>query len=363
MTAASAPLTLDRAPRSSFWRNIRRALVNLLFAAVNLYTIGIGIALILRLLIGDANPYSGVVTNLTPMILLPAPILLLLSLPLMTRAGFIARRRVTLATTGALTALLIVGWGGLFIPSDWRAARALSGETEITVMTHNWQTQRDADAAIGAVLASGADVIALQEISTEAAAQIAQAMIEEYPYQALYGSDRFAVGMAVISRLPILEESYWEHTAFGYQRVVFGEAGTPLFTLLNAHPPPPREFGLNIDQRSLEIAQFLPYIDREDGALLVVGDFNMSDSARDYGRLRERLNDSWREVGFGFGTTFPNFDNWITRAIDIPFNPPALIRIDYVFHSDHWRAVAMDVGTDSGGSDHYPVIARLMLNE
>ena len=41
--------------------------------------------------------------------------------------------------------------------------------------------------------------------------------------------------------------------------------------------------------------------------------------------------------------------------------PRWLIRIDYVFHSRHWRAVSARNGRIDGKSDHRPVIATLVL--
>jgi endonuclease/exonuclease/phosphatase family metal-dependent hydrolase len=42
---------------------------------------------------------------------------------------------------------------------------------------------------------------------------------------------------------------------------------------------------------------------------------------------------------------------------------PPVVRLDYVFHDDHFRTLSAHVWQDSGGSDHLPVIASLALVE
>jgi len=48
------------------------------------------------------------------------------------------------------------------------------------------------------------------------------------------------------------------------------------------------------------------------------------------------------------------------RFWGLPY-PGRLVRIDYIFHSDGWRAEAAWVGEWDGFSDHRPVVARLRL--
>ena len=59
--------------------------------------------------------------------------------------------------------------------------------------------------------------------------------------------------------------------------------------------------------------------------------------------------DSFSEVGWGVGHTF--------YPPQLPF---PIQRIDYVWHSEDFRATQAYVGED-GGSDHLPIVAKLRL--
>jgi endonuclease/exonuclease/phosphatase family metal-dependent hydrolase len=74
--------------------------------------------------------------------------------------------------------------------------------------------------------------------------------------------------------------------------------------------------------------------------------------------VNQYLHNSHWEVGCGFGFTYPT--PVVLFKKNIPF--PALIRIDHIFHSDDLIAIRSRTLSDSGGSDHYPVMAELVQN-
>jgi endonuclease/exonuclease/phosphatase (EEP) superfamily protein YafD len=69
--------------------------------------------------------------------------------------------------------------------------------------------------------------------------------------------------------------------------------------------------------------------------------------------ISRHLRDSYQEVGWGFGHTYPTTPQ--SFGISVP-----LLRIDYVFHSAELVALRARVGPD-GGSDHLPVVADLSI--
>jgi endonuclease/exonuclease/phosphatase family metal-dependent hydrolase len=71
--------------------------------------------------------------------------------------------------------------------------------------------------------------------------------------------------------------------------------------------------------------------------------------------MRERFADAFREAGWGLGITWPNgYGNFLTRLL------PPMIRIDYVFYDpDVFNSAQAHVIPNSGGSDHFPVVATL----
>jgi vancomycin resistance protein VanJ len=83
-----------------------------------------------------------------------------------------------------------------------------------------------------------------------------------------------------------------------------------------------------------------------DGPVLLAGDFNTPPAGHIYGVLTRRYEDSFKEAGWGWGFTFPS--------------KSPLLRIDYIFHSAHWKAMECRVGARPG-SDHRPVFAELAL--
>ena len=84
----------------------------------------------------------------------------------------------------------------------------------------------------------------------------------------------------------------------------------------------------------------------EDVPTILVGDFNTPPNSDGHDLLAEKLQDSFQEVGFGFGYTF--------RA-DIP-----VWRIDYIWASPSLVPQSVDV-LSSQLSDHRPLLTRFSL--
>jgi endonuclease/exonuclease/phosphatase (EEP) superfamily protein YafD len=105
-------------------------------------------------------------------------------------------------------------------------------------------------------------------------------------------------------------------------------------------------------------------IGENPGPLIAPVDFNATDRNTAYRMIVSELSDSWREVGWGFGHTFPGSNGFGSRFhfMGVPL-PRWLLRIDYVFHSEHWQAESAVVGPWDGVSDHRPVVVTLRLVE
>lgn len=98
-----------------------------------------------------------------------------------------------------------------------------------------------------------------------------------------------------------------------------------------------------------QITRVLESLPAPDEPVVVVCDCNFTETTSAYGRLNASLDDSYREAGWGFGHTIRH------AGIDIALN-----RIDYIWHSPHFEIKNAFVIAD-GPSDHYPVIADLVL--
>ncbi len=100
-------------------------------------------------------------------------------------------------------------------------------------------------------------------------------------------------------------------------------------------------------RRSIQVHQLRAAIDGSPYDVLLGGDFNDLPSSFSYMVAQKGLEDTWVRKGVGLGSTY---------AGAIPF-----LRIDYLLHSKGIEPVSIRVGTESKGSDHYPVIGEFRL--
>lgn len=245
--------------------------------------------------------------------------------------------------------IFLWSYGGQFIAETQPAA-------QLTVLSYNALAINTQQAAIIDFLAaSDADIIALQEVSIATADAIRRDLTERYPYQALHPLDNPYQGQGILSRYPILEDSYWQYDwlkhNLGHQRVVIQVAESTPLVVYNSHPTHPGMQGafFNPRYRYCEVADVLGRTLAESERVLWLGDFNFQDTSSDYDLLRPYYRDSFKEVGWGLGWTFP-----VHHAF-----APLLLRLDYVWYGEGLVAKTAEVGTTSMGSDHYPLTVTL----
>ncbi len=316
---------------------------------------GVATALWVSLKLADsAWPPVEMMSNLSPLLLLPSLLIVPLSL---------WRRRwpVMLLSLPAAMAFLL-GYGEFFLP---RSVSVTPAARSLRFLTYNLHSESvNVQSMLDVIRAANADLVALQEVSPAMADALTAELAEEYPYQALHPSFENPIwGQGVLSRYPIVEDEYW-HISLGHQRVKIDRRGTPL-VLYNTHPVHAFLFRagrlFDMQQHQREVQEVLRRAARDDGAILIAGDFNMTDQASDYTRLTARFQDTYREVGWGLGLTFPDFTLSNAQPIQLPIlsaigRPVA--RIDFIFHSGVLQPVSARVWPTSGGSDHRPVVAE-----
>jgi len=299
------------------------------------------------------------------------PALILLPLMLLFK-----QRRI--AVTLILPVLLFLGnYGVMFMPRT--TAAPSTDEHYLTIQTHNLlANNRTPERIPGIIQDISADIVALQEVSVEYAHMLEK--LDEYPYKAIHGkvdnaTEHRTMGQAVLSKYPILEDSYWTYDfatlPLGNQRVVIEVEGQRI-VLYNVHPTHPGMTGrafFDHRQRGREIADILQRIESETLPVLLIGDFNMPDLSEDYSRITAQLVDTFRSVGHGMGFSFPDFrEAKITDSVQfIPDNfpdyipSPLFLRLDYVFHSEEFVGIHAYIHHTSGGSDHRPLVVTLAL--
>lgn len=232
----------------------------------------------------------------------------------------------------------------------------------ITLMTYNIANGLAEPAPLVRLLrGSGADVIALQELAPAQADAIAAELAGDYPFMRLHPLG--IPGKGVLSRFPIDAAGLLE--LFPYRpdlAVTLDVQGVPL-RVISAHPPPPRfrRGGLGPTEATLtQIAGLIQEAHR-GGPTVLMGDFNLPSRHPVCRQIaRSGLVDAFHAVGRGIGQTLPKrMARWAYAGSPFGSIPlPAMLRVDYVWHTRHLRALDSWVGGHAG-SDHLPVFARL----
>lgn len=307
-----------------------------------LYGLVLSVILLLNLFLTEANAFVGLARSFLSILLMPA--LLLLPLTLLLRRWI----------AGALLVPAAVGffayYGVFLLP---RSEPAPADVAHVRILTFNLQFPQTKLESLGEIITSvDADFVALQELSPEAAAYFEQEFGQEYPYQALHPKADNHAGQGLLSRHPIRADEYWRfdelEATLGHQRVELDVDGVGL-TIFNVHPVPPYapERGFNAQPHTREVRRLLRRAADVTGPVMLVGDFNMSDQFEDYDNVTETYRDAYREVGeIGLGFSYPN-----GRRLPLP----AVIRLDYIFYNEQIVGIEARTVNQSGSSDHRPV--------
>ena len=282
------------------------------------------------------------------------PILLLLSI--LHIPGAIWRRSPYLL---AATAIPLVLFGLLYGSSYVPRPPSQDVAPSFTVMSYNvWGGNSKYDRIVDAIEEKAPDVVGLQEISDQIADGILSDLADRYPYRAIDGDQ------AVFSRYPIVGREVLligdERAPITVQHIDLDLNGTQI-GIVNVHTHSPqlmasRLMGLRLGYpsgfvnrwRDLEVRELMQAIEKMEGPLVVLGDFNLTELQVVYGEMTRVLRDAHKEAGFGLG---------LTRTPLRGLGPP-LWRIDFVFHTPDLVALGTDFGA-FGGSDHRPVLATL----
>jgi vancomycin resistance protein VanJ len=298
---------------------------------------------------------------------------LFLTLPVIAGIALLVRRRETWIGLGAVAALGLYLYGGLFLP---RMPQGNPNGATLSAMSYNLcGTDEHPEGVVGTIRAVGADVIALQELTPSSAEAIQRELTAAYPYQVL-NPQVGVTGMGVISRYPLRPsgETLPGNWVFVPQVLAMDFAGSTV-TVLHFHTfatslsramdlrAAPAHIERTVRERERQAQEVADFVATHPGPLIAPTDLNTGDQSTTYALITDVLADSWREAGWGLGHTFPGIapsDGPGATFARLPI-PMWWIRIDYVFHSAHWRALDAWVGPWDGVSDHRPVVTQLML--
>ena len=283
-------------------------------------------------------------------------------------AIIVRRREVWIGLAGGVM-LFIWLWGGLFVP---RTSQPYIEGPSLSVMTYNvLGTHLQTAPAIEVIRTEDADVVFLQEINTTLSKTIEEELSDQYPYQVLDPHDD-VTGMGTISKFPIHPTGETLPLKWvGIPQILSLDWDGQDIKLINFHMwatglASPKIIALNYRSREAQ-ALFLADFARVtayESPVIVAGDANFTDLSDAYKLVTDVLIDSWREAGFGFGHTTPGCDRSggsRPHFYGVPV-PRWLVRIDYIFRSNHFASVEVRLAHFDGVSDHRGVFAELVLN-
>lgn len=234
------------------------------------------------------------------------------------------------------------------------------GTVQLTAMTWNTYIGNERVDKLPETLRDAAvQIIGLQELSRAQARVIERdsVLTERYPYRVLWPQEN-ARGMGLLSAYPILEQGRLDSPPTIWARLDLGNGQTLM--VVNSHPQPghismlrpswpiPRGFDPTLRDALIRNVRALiePMLQRGE-ALLVMGDYNVTDREPAYRELAAGLRDAHLDVGIGSG------HSW--RPAPLMRYNWALVRIDYLLTSP--QIIPLSVVTDCTprGSDHCSV--------
>jgi endonuclease/exonuclease/phosphatase (EEP) superfamily protein YafD len=106
---------------------------------------------------------------------------------------------------------------------------------------------------------------------------------------------------------------------------------------------------IGFEKRKQQIDIILNFIEKSPYKIILCGDFNDVPLSYTYRRMKEKLNNSFEKVGFGFGFT-------CNRR-------PYFIRIDHQFYSKGIIPISSAVLRENTYSDHFPILSHYCLEK
>ncbi|MFQ5922626.1 MAG: endonuclease/exonuclease/phosphatase family protein [Anaerolineales bacterium] len=283
--------------------------------------------------------------------------------------GLVTRRRELWAGLAVGALLFVFLWGVFFLPR----ARSVTNEETLTVMSYNTLGyQHNVCPIIDLLSAESPDVVFIQELNTTLQAAIEDDLAAEYPHRIFDPVDD-PTGMGVISKYPVRESGDSLPLSWvGVPQVLTLDWRGQEVRLINFHMWPvtilPLKYSsLNYRAREAQALYLADYarVTSWETPVIAAGDANVTHLSDAYRLITDVLADAWREAGQGFGHTYPggNVHRKEPEGIGRWRGPRWVVRIDYIFHSDHWQTVEARLARSNGVSDHRAVIAELILSE
>ena len=308
-----------------------------------LLSTGLSASLALRWWSGDRFMAVRLLNYLMPWMLLPLV------------AGFIAAAATHQRwLAGALlvpTAIIAALYAPLYLP---RSTQIPEGGYPLKLMSYNvWYYNTQVDEMSRVVREQKPDILLLQEVRPDIFPRLVDSLRRLHPGETMHADYDRRTYQGIVSRYPLSEVEYMPRLGQSQRALVHTPAGP--IVVYNVHPL--RRGGW--ERRHGEIEKLLKErVLRERGAVIVGGDFNTTEGTQMYRMIGHHFENAHEAAGRGLGFTFPADDFKLFGRI---WKAPPLVRIDHLFVSDHFAVRSAATLRDSGGSDHRPVVAEVVL--
>ena len=252
--------------------------------------------------------------------------------------------------TAILGAVVVLVGVALQLPAIIPSAHPSQAAT-ITVLTANLRLGQADPAAVAALVKDHeVDLLAVQELTPQAADGLSAAGLDrELPYKLLAPREGGA-GMGLWSRFPLRQKVVLNGFGFSPVQADITLDGRPM-TIMSFHSKAPL-YNRGTEQWTADLRSLAASMSETQSSLLVAGDFNATYDHRQFRALLvDGYTDAAQDAGAGWIPTYP---------ADGPVGPVAGI--------DHVLLGRNLVGIDAQsltlpGSDHLAVIARVALTE
>jgi endonuclease/exonuclease/phosphatase (EEP) superfamily protein YafD len=265
------------------------------------------------------------------------PFLLLAALVVLVLAALLRRKFLfgaALALSLALAALTL-------LPLLYAAPSAANENPILRVASFNISLLNDRlPEAAKFLIGINADVIVLQEVLCEKSDPLFEALRPAYPH--IFRASERCFGQAVLSKHPITAtgrfEFKWRRPLWVWADITYRGTAVRITGVHLSHPTRPFDQVSNVNELIAHIkATKLPHV--------IAGDFNLTPY-------------SWLLTKFSHQSGVRRHATY-RRSWPSDFIFP-IVLIDHVFSSRHFARAKFTIGADIG-SDHYPVIADLIL--
>ncbi len=269
-------------------------------------------------------------------------------------------RRATLLCALPVAVAAVWVWPSRTTPQEWLAARPATAS--VSILSFNiLRGGAPAAEALDAIAAAAADVLCLQELTPALAAAFETRLGTAYGHR-LFEPRPGTQGIGIASRYPLTDRRVLT-LGMKYLPAAAAAVELPAGTLdvVCVHLVPPqagwwsggnlwRKYQRNRSARLTQATELLRHLRASDGPAIILGDVNEWPGQAAVSLLAEAgFADACEGRGARCAPTWPG-------AV-VPL--PALFRIDQILGRG---VVLFDAAVlEAGGSDHYPVVARGLL--